>query len=69
MPVRLGLVKPGAVPDLRLALLEVVSSDAEVQVDPVALPLDLVDLALAVLLTARLEGQQLGVSRKGLQHR
>jgi len=33
----------------------IVSPDAEVQVHPAALPLDLVDLALAVLLAARLE--------------
>ena len=37
------------------------------QVDPVALKLDLVDLALAVLLAARLEDQHLGVPRELLQ--
>jgi hypothetical protein len=39
------------------------------QVHPAALPLNLVDLALAVLLTASLEGQQLGVSRESLEGR
>jgi len=31
--------------------------DAEMQVDPVALPLDLIDFALAVVLAAGLEGE------------
>ena len=34
------------------------------QVDPVALPLDLIDFALAVVLAAGLEGEQLGVPRE-----
>jgi hypothetical protein len=33
------------------------------QVDPVAMPLDLIDFALAVILAAGLEGEQLGVPR------
>jgi hypothetical protein len=44
-----------------------VSPDAEVQIDAVALPLDLVDLALAVLLAASLEGQHLLILREVLQ--
>ena len=36
------------------------------QVDPVALPLDLIDFALAVVLAAGLEGEQLGVPRERL---
>jgi hypothetical protein len=38
-----------------------------VEVHPAALPLDLVDLALAVILATGLEGQQLGVPREGLE--
>jgi hypothetical protein len=38
-----------------------------VQVDPAALPLDLIDLALAVVLAAGLEGEQLGVPRERLE--
>jgi hypothetical protein len=34
---------------------------AQVQVHPAALPLDLIDLAFAVVLAAGLEGEQLGV--------
>jgi hypothetical protein len=45
----------------------VVSADTEVQVRPPASPLDLVDLPLAVLLAARLEGEQFHASRKPLQ--
>ena len=41
-----------------LTALGVVSPNAEMQLDPAALPLD---LALAVLLAARLERQHLGV--------
>jgi len=37
------------------------------QVDPVALPLDLIDFALAVVLAAGLEGEQLGVPRERLE--
>jgi hypothetical protein len=39
----------------------------EVQVDPAALELELVDLALAVVFAAGLEGKQLGVSRERLE--
>jgi hypothetical protein len=46
-----------------LASRRVVSAGAQVQVDPAALPLDLVDLALAVVLAAGLEGEQLCVLR------
>jgi hypothetical protein len=38
-----------------------------VQVDPAALPLDLIDLALAVVLAVGLRGQQLGVPRERLK--
>jgi hypothetical protein len=38
-----------------------------VQVDPAALELELVDLALAVLLTAGLEGEDLQVAGQVLQ--
>ena len=37
------------------------------QVDPVALPLDLVDFPLTVVLAAGLEGKQLGVTRERLE--
>ena len=37
------------------------------QVYPVALPLDLIDFALAVVLAAGLEGEQLGVPRERLE--
>ena len=37
------------------------------QIDPVALPLDPTDVALAVVLAAGLEGEQLGVPREGLK--
>ena len=37
------------------------------QVDPAALPLNLVDVALAVVLAAGLEGEQLGVPRERLE--
>ena len=50
-----------------LALLELVSPDAEMQVYSAALPLDLVDLALAVLFAASLEGKQLRLPREQLQ--
>jgi len=39
----------------------------QVQVHAAALPLDLIDLAFAVVLTAGLEGEQLGVPRKHLE--
>jgi hypothetical protein len=48
-----GLVKPGPPADC-LALPPLISPDPEVQIDAVALPLDLVDLALAVVLTVML---------------
>jgi hypothetical protein len=38
-----------------------------VQVDPAALELELVDLALAVILAAGLEREQFGISRELLQ--
>jgi hypothetical protein len=37
------------------------------QVDPVALPLDLIDFALAAIFAAGLEGEQLGVPRERLE--
>jgi hypothetical protein len=43
--------------------LRVVSPDTEMQVHPAALHLHLVDLSLAVLLAACLEGEHLCVSR------
>src|SRR5688500_9310507 len=45
----------------RLASRRVVPAGAEVQVHPAALPLDLVDLAFAVVLASGLEREQLGV--------
>jgi hypothetical protein len=51
----------------RLASGLIVPARAQVQVDPAALPLDLIDLAFAVVLTAGLEGQQLGVARERLE--
>ena len=54
-----------------LASRRIVPADAQVQIDPTALPLDLIYLALAVVFTASLEGEQLGVPRerlKGSQH-
>jgi len=50
-----------------LPCVTVVSADAEVKVHPTALPLNLVDLALAVVFAARLEGEQLCVPRKRLE--
>jgi len=47
-----------------LALPPLISPDPEVQIDAVALPLDLVDLALAELLTASLERQHLRILRE-----
>jgi hypothetical protein len=44
-----------------LPVRRVVAPNAEVEVDPAALPLDLVDLAFAVLLAASLEHEQLRV--------
>jgi hypothetical protein len=38
-----------------------------VQADPVAVPLDLIDLALVLLLAASLKRQHLGITRKPLQ--
>ena len=51
----------------RLASRRVVPSGTQVQVHPVALPLDLIDLALAVILAVGLEGEQLGVSGERLE--
>jgi hypothetical protein len=51
------------------ALPPSLAADAQVQVDPAALPLDLIDLALAVVLAPGLEGQQLGVAGKHLEGR
>jgi hypothetical protein len=51
----------------RLASRGVVPAGAQVQVHPVALELKLVDLALAVVLTAGLEGEQLRVPRERLK--
>jgi hypothetical protein len=50
-----------------LALLWLVASSPEVQIDPAALELELVHLALAVVLAARLEREQFGISRQLLQ--
>jgi hypothetical protein len=44
-----------------------VPAGAQVQADPAALPLDLIDLALAAILAAGLEGEQLRVPRKRLE--
>jgi hypothetical protein len=62
-----SLGKPGPPAGPSCLTLPVVSRDTEVQVDVAALPLDLVDLALAVVLTASLERQHLRVPRKLLQ--
>jgi hypothetical protein len=51
----------------RLDSPRVVPTDAEVQIHPAALPFDLVDLALAVVLTTGLERQQLSVPRERLE--
>jgi hypothetical protein len=51
----------------RLASPRVVTADAEVQIHPAALPLDLIDLPLAVVLAASLESQQLRVSWERLE--
>ena len=53
----------------RLASRRVVPAGAEMQVHPAALPLHLIDLALAVILAAGLEGEQLGVPRERLKCR
>ena len=45
----------------------IVASGPQVQVDPAALELELVDLALAVVLTARLEGEDLQVTGQVLE--
>jgi hypothetical protein len=44
-----------------------VASGSEVQIDPAALELELVDLALAVVLAAGLEGHDLQVARQVLE--
>ena len=56
--------------DLRNGALgswQVVQAGAEVQVHPPALPLDLIDLALAAVLAAGLEGEQLRIPRECLE--
>jgi hypothetical protein len=50
-----------------LASRGVIPAGAQMQVHPATLPLDLIHLALAVILTASLEGQQLGVPRERLE--
>jgi hypothetical protein len=55
----------------RLVSRRVIPAGAEVQVDSAALPLDIVDLAFAIVLAPRLKGEQRGVPRerlKGRQH-
>jgi hypothetical protein len=54
-------------PPHRLASGRLVAAGAQVQEDAAALPLDLIDLALAVVLTTGLEGQQFGVPRERLE--
>jgi hypothetical protein len=49
------------------ASVAVVSTGAEVEVDPAALPFHLVDLTLAVVLAAGLEGKQFCVPGKALK--
>jgi hypothetical protein len=51
----------------RLAPRRLVPAGAKVQVDPATLELELVDLTLAVVLTAGLEGQDLQVAGQVLQ--
>ena len=51
----------------RLAPRRLVPACAKMQVDPAALELELVDLALAVILAAGLEREQFGISRELLQ--
>jgi hypothetical protein len=51
----------------RLSPVWLVASGPEVQVDPAALQLKLVDLALAIILAADLEGQNLKVAREVLK--
>jgi hypothetical protein len=55
---------PGRLPSRRL-----VAAGPEVQVDPAALELELVDVALAVLLAAGLAGEDLQVAGEMLQLR
>jgi hypothetical protein len=45
----------------------VVAAGAEMQIHAAALPLDLIDLALAVVFAAGFEGQYLGVPRERLE--
>jgi hypothetical protein len=59
--------RPGRGQRRHLAWRWVVAAGTKVQVHPAALPLDLVDLAFAVVLAAGLEGQQLGVPRECLE--
>jgi hypothetical protein len=51
----------------RLLPRRVVASGPEMQVHAAALPLDLVELALAVVLTAGLEGEHVCVPREALE--
>jgi hypothetical protein len=51
----------------RLPLRWLVASGPEVQVDAAALELELVDLALAVVVAAGLEGEDLQVAREVLE--
>jgi hypothetical protein len=46
-----------------------IAAGAQVQVDPAALELELVDFALAVVFAAGLEGQDLQIAREDLQLR
>jgi hypothetical protein len=50
-----------------LASRRVIPAGAQVQVHPAALRLDLIDLALAVVLAAGLEGEQLRIPRERLE--
>jgi hypothetical protein len=50
-----------------LASRQVVPAGAQVQIHPAALPLHLIHLALALVLTTGLEREQLGVARKRLE--
>ena len=51
----------------RLALRWLVTSGPKMQVDPAALKIELVDLALAVILAAGLEGEDLQVAGQVLE--
>jgi hypothetical protein len=51
----------------QLVTRRLVAASAQVQIDPAALELKLVDLTLAVVLTASLEGQDLQVAGEALE--